>query len=153
MKAPPLWLSIAGGLVAVLALAPATGTALGQLASARGERVRLEAAAAQPGSANRIVAEGMGLGVADAAAGRAAMMARIQRLARTGGVLVEETSAAEAPEGLAALRVRVSGAEKAVLALADRFERERPLVRLTTWRIEPVNGGVRLTGKAVAAWR
>jgi hypothetical protein len=44
-------------------------------------------------------------------------------------VLVEETSAADAPEGLVALRVRASGAEKAVLALADAFERE-PALRI-----------------------
>jgi hypothetical protein len=153
MKLPLLLIGIAGGLAAVLALAPATGTALGQLASARNERVRLEAVASQPGSADRIVAEGMGLSAADAAAGRGAIMARVQRLARTGGVLVEETSAVEVPEGLAGLRIRISGAEKAVLALADKLERERPLVRLATWRIEPVNGGVRLTGRAMAAWR
>ena len=80
-------------------------------------------------------------------------MARIQRLAKAGGLLVEETAAAAAPAGVIALRLRVSGAEKAVVAFTDAFERDTPLVRLRSWRVEPVAGGVRLTGEAVAAWQ
>ena len=30
---------------------------------------------------------------------------------------------------------------------------DTPLVRLRSWRVEPVAGGVRLTGEAVAAWQ
>jgi hypothetical protein len=77
-------------------------------------------------------------------------MARLQRFAKAGGVLVEETNAVDAPDGLVALRVRVSGAEKAVLALADAFEREQPLMRFRSWSIVPVAGGVRLSAEAVA---
>jgi len=55
---------------------------------------------------------------------------------------------------VAALRIRVSGAEKAVVALADALERGRPLMRMRSWRIEPIpEGGVRLIGEVVAAWQ
>jgi hypothetical protein len=146
---PPAW-GIAAGLGALLLLSPLTGKALGDLAKARDDRARLAEAVALPERQTPILPEGVALAAADPAAARAAMMARIQRLAKAGGVLVEETNAIEAPAGLAALRVRVSGAEKAVLALADAFERERPLMRFRSWRIEPIAGGVRLTGEAVA---
>lgn len=151
MRLPPLLLGIGAGLVGLLALWPPTSAALGDLAAARAKQARLEQAAALPERRAPILAKGAALGAADTAAGRAAMMARVQRLAKTGGVLVEETSAADAPEGLVALRVRASGAEKAVLALADAFERERPLMRFRSWTLKPIAGGVRLTAEAVAA--
>lgn len=150
MRPSPLALGIGTGLALLLATAPLTGDALGDLATARERRAQMARAAALPERPVPIVEKGSALGVPDAAAGRAAMMARLQRLAKAGGVLVEETAAAAAPEGVAALRVRVSGAEKAVVALADGFEREQPLMRFRSWRIEPVAGGVRLTGEAVA---
>jgi hypothetical protein len=151
MKAPPLAWGAGAGLLALLLLSPLTGKALGDLGEARKERARLAQAAALPDRRPAILRGGLALGAADPAAARAAMMARVQRLARAGGVLVEETNAIAAPAGLAALRVRVSGAEKAVLALADAFEREAPLMRFRSWRVEPIAGGVRLTGEAVAA--
>lgn len=151
MKVPPLAWGVGAGLAALVLLSPLTGKALGDLAEARENRARLAQAAALPARQGAILPAGVALGVADAAAARAAMMARVQRLAKAGGVLVEETRGIEAPAGLAALGVRVSGAEKAVLAFADAFERERPLMRLRSWRIEPVAGGVRLSGEAVAA--
>lgn len=69
--------------------------------------------------------------------------------------MVEEASVAQAPAGVAALRIRVSGAEKAVIALADALERGRPLMRMRNWRIEPIpeGGGIRLIGEVVAAWQ
>ena len=138
------------GVVLLALLTPVTGRALGELAAARAARLQSAQVAAQPERRVPIVADGLALAAPDAAAGRAAMMARVQRLGKAGGVLVEETSAIEAPDGLVALRVRVSGAEKAVLALADAFEREQPLMRFRRWSIEPVAGGVRLSGEAVA---
>lgn len=150
MRLPPLALGIGAGLASLLATAPLVGDALGDLAAVRERRAQLTRAAVVPERPAAIVEKGHALDAPDAAAGRAAMMARIQRLARAGGVLVEETSAITAPDGLVALRVRVSGAEKAVVALADAFERERPLMRLRSWRVEPVAGGVRLSGEAVA---
>jgi hypothetical protein len=131
-------------------LTPVTGEALGELAAARAVRAQLAQAAALPERRAPIVADGLALAASDAAAARAAMMARLQRLAKAGGVLVEETNGIEVPDGLAALRVRVSGPEKAVFALADAFEREQPLMRFRRWSIEPVAGGVRLAAEAVA---
>lgn len=151
MKPSPLLFGIGAGLVGLLALSPLTGIALGDLAKARARHARVAPATTLPERQAPILAKGSALDAVDAAAGRAAMMARVQRLAKAGGVLVEETSAAEAPEGLVALRVRASGAEKAVLALADAFERERPLMRFRSWTLEPIAGGVRLTAEAVAA--
>jgi hypothetical protein len=139
----------AGGLALVL-LAPATGQALGELAAARAAHAELVLAAAEPERRTPLVADGLALAAPDVAAARGAIMARVQSLAKAGGVLVEETSAVEAPEGLAALRVRLSGAEKAVLAWADGFEREQPLMRFRRWSVEPVAGGIRLSGDVVA---
>ncbi|KRC79090.1 hypothetical protein [Sphingomonas sp. Root241] len=151
MRPSPLLFGIGAGLIGLLALSPFTGAALGDLAVERAQHARIVQAAALPARQAPILARGSALDAMDAAAGRAAMMARIQRLAKAGGVLVEETSAADAPEGLVALRVRASGAEKAVLALADAFERERPVMRFRSWTLEPIAGGVRLTAEAVAA--
>lgn len=150
MKIPPLALGAGAGLLALALLAPVTGKALSELAAARASRAQLAQTVALPERRAPIVADDLALAVSDAAAARAAMMARLQRLAKAGGVLVEETNGVEVPDGLAALRVRVSGAEKAVLALADAFEREQPLMRFRRWSIEPVAGGVRLAAEAVA---
>ena len=154
MKLSPIATGAGLGLLAVLLLAPATGNALGKLAAARAEQARVVSLAAAPPAAPALLAPGLAIRAADAAAARAAMMNRLQALAKSGGVLVEETNAARAPEGVAALRIRVSGAEKAVVALADALERDHPLTRLRSWRIEPVaGGGVRLIGDLVAAWQ
>lgn len=147
----PLVWGTAAGLAGLLALSPFTGKALGDLATARAQRAEMARAAALPERNPPILPNGAALNAADPAAGRAAMMARVQRLAKAGGVLVEETGAAEAPEGLVALRIRASGAEKAVLVFADAFERAQPLMRFRSWRLEPMTGGVRLTAEAVAA--
>ncbi len=97
---------------------------------------------------------GLEVRAADIAAARAAMMQRVQSLAKASGVLVEETSAVPAAPGLAALRIRVSGAEKAVVALVDSVERAKPLMRLRRWRLDPVaGGGIRMTGDLVVAWQ
>lgn len=147
-------IGVAAGLAAMLFLAPATGDALGALARARAERAALAAEAANPAPLPPVLVPGLSLGTRDGAAGRAAMAARVQRLAKAGGVLVEEIDDAPAPAQLAALRLRVSGAEKAVLTFADALERERPLMRLRHWRIEPIaGGGIRMSGEAVALWR
>lgn len=154
MKLPPLAIGGIAGLVLALLLAPATGTALGKLAAARSEHARLAAEAARPAAPPPLLAPGLALGAADPAAGRAKIMLRARALAQSGGVLVEEMSAAQAPAGVVALRIRVSGAEKAVVAFADVLERGRPLMRMRSWRIEPLpGGGVRLIGDVVASWQ
>jgi hypothetical protein len=153
MKLSPIPAGAGIGLLAILVLAPLTGTALGRLSAARAEHARVAALAVAPVATPALLAPGLAVR-GDAAAARAAMMNRLQALAKAGGVLVEETSAARAPANVAALRIRISGAEKAVVALTDALERDRPLMRLRSWRIEPVTGGgVRLIGDLVAAWQ
>jgi hypothetical protein len=152
VRLPPLAYGVAGGLLAALLIAPFAGTAVGELAKARGERDALAAAARAPTGDVAVLAPGLAIPAKDAAAARTAILNRIQALAKTGGVLVEETHAIEGPPGIAGLRIRVSGAEKAVVALADALERGRPLIRLRSWQLVPIAGGVRLTGEAVAAW-
>lgn len=153
MKVPPLGLGAGLGLVLAVLIAPLTGTALGKLSKARAERDALVAAARAPAADVALVAPGLAIPARDAAAARAAILGRVQALAKAGGVLVEETGVVDAPPDLAALRIRVSGAEKAVVALADAFERGRPSMRFRSWQVVPVPGGVRLTGEAVAAWQ
>ncbi|MET0309963.1 MAG: hypothetical protein ABW023_14750 [Sphingomonas sp.] len=153
MRLPPLAWGVMLGLGLALLAAPFTGTALGELTKARAERAALTARTGTPAAAAAILAPGLAIPARDAAGGRAAILARLQALAKAGGVLVEESSAVEAAPGLAVLRIRVSGAEKAVVALADALERGRPLIRLRSWRVVPIPGGVRLSGEAVAAWR
>lgn len=154
-RLPPMAIGGIAGLGVALLLAPATGSALGDFAAARAERARLAALAGRPASPPPLLAPGLGLHAADVAAGRGAILSRVRALARSGGVLVEEASVAQAPAGVAALRIRVSGAEKAVIALADALERGRPLMRMRNWRIEPIpeGGGIRLIGEVVAAWQ
>jgi hypothetical protein len=154
MRAPPLAIGGIAGLVLALLLAPFTGAAWGDLTRARAENAVLAAEAARPAALPPLLAPGLALGLADPAAGRAKIMLRVRALAQAGGVLVEEQSAAPAPAGVVALRIRVSGAEKAVVAFCDALERGRPLMRMRSWRIEPIpGGGVRLIGDVVAAWQ
>ena len=154
MKPPPLLAGAAAGLLGALLLAPAVGGALGTLAAARAEREALRARAAEPAAVPPLLAPGLALRARDAAAARAAMAARVQALAKAGGVLVEDAAAVQAPAGVAALRIGVSGAEKAVLAFADALERGRPAMRLRAWEVAALpGGGIRLSGELVAGWR
>jgi hypothetical protein len=155
MKLPPIVIGGLAGLAVALLLAPATGTALGNLTAARAGHAKLAELAARPAAAPPLLAPGLGLRAADPAGARAAILLRVRGLAQSGGVLVEEASIAPAPDGVVALRIRLSGPEKAVIALTDALERGKPLMRLRTWRIEPLteSEGVRLIGEVVAAWQ
>lgn len=147
---PILWGAGAGLLCAVL-LAPWTGTALGDLARARAARNAAVAALAAPDETPPPVRPELAFPVATAAA---TARQRVERLARGGGVLVEAVAPISSRPPLLALSLRVSGPEKAVLALADAIERERPLLRFRNWRIDPAEGGgVRLSGVLVGATR
>lgn len=155
MNRATLIAGLGGGLVALALLAPATGTALGELARARGAvdvaRVAANAPAARP--VPLTVAGLRAPGGNEAAAARA-LVERVRRLAAEGGVLVEQAARVPAGEGLVKLQLRLSGPDKAVIALADRIEREAPLTRFAAWRVAALpGGGVRLEGEAVAAWR
>ncbi|MCW3835739.1 hypothetical protein ACFQ1E_05590 [Sphingomonas canadensis] len=145
MKVPPLAVGAGAGLLLALLLAPATGGALGDLSRARADRAKAAADAAVPaGPQPALVAPGLVTGEA------AALVARVRARAKDGGVLVEEAAELPVQGALARVRLRLSGPEKAVLALADSLEREPPLVRLAAWRIDPIEGGLRLTAEAVA---
>jgi hypothetical protein len=146
-------LGVAGGLAAVAVLSPITSDALEKLQAARTVHARLGIEAQRPDVAVPLVAPGLAASARDEAAARAAILARVNTLARTGGVLVETAAAVPMPQGLAAVRLRVSGAEKAVLAFADALERQRPLMRLRSWRVEPVAGGIRLSGEVLTPWQ
>lgn len=144
MKLPPIAIGAAAGLAVALLLSPAVGNSLGQLEAARTERERLTRPPPEPAP---LVASGL---MSDAAA----VAARIRASAKQGGVLVEEIAERKGGGALVALRLRLSGPEKAVVALADSIERDAPLVRLKAWRLLPLpDGGVRLVAEAVAVRR
>lgn len=148
MKLPSLLIGALAGLALAAALAPATGNVLGTLAKARAERAALIETLAAPESNSALVAPGLAI-----TGGEDSVIARIRERARGGGVLVEEAAVAKGSGSLVVIRLRISGAEKAVIALADSLEREAPLVRLRTWKLVAIPGGVRLTADAVGAIR
>ena len=144
MKPSPMTVGVGAGLLAALLLAPFVGSSLGALTAARVELSRLKQP--MPRSAP-LVASGL---MTDAAA----LASRIRADAKQGGVLVEEIAERRDGVALIRLRLRLSGPEKAVIALADSLERGSPLVRLRIWRLLPLpGGGVRLVGEAVAVRR
>lgn len=148
-RATMLWGGV-GGLVLALLLAPWTGAALGRLDKARAARDRQAALLAAPVAVAPLLATDQSFAKSQVAAIRP----RIEGLARAGGVLVEELQPVAEPAPLVGVRLRVSGPEKAVVALADALERELPLLRFRSWRLVPAEGGgVRLAGELVGATR
>ncbi|OAN57256.1 hypothetical protein [Sphingomonas sp. TDK1] len=148
-RRPVLW-GVGMGLILALLLAPWTGTALGRLHKARLARDREVATLAAP----QVMAPLLGPGQSVPPPGIAAVRARIEQRARAGGVLIEDAQPIPAPAPLVAIRLRVSGPEKAVVALADSIERDQPLLRFRVWRLVPAEGGgVRLSGELVGATR
>jgi hypothetical protein len=146
MRVPPLAAGAGAGLLLVLALAPSTGTALGKLSAARTERTRLAAVADAPERPRPpLVTPGFAAGKDSAL-----LAARIRGRAHDAGVLVEQVALGRGGGALMRLRLSFSGSEKAVVALADALEREAVLIRFESWKLAPVEGGVRLTGQALA---
>jgi hypothetical protein len=144
----------AGGLLAVLLLAPATGTALGELSRARAARAEAAAFDTRSPTSLPLVAPALRIVAPNEAEAARALASRVRTLAAQGGVLVEQAQGVRGSAGLARLRLRLSGPDKAVIALADRLERDAPLLRLRSWQITALgDGGLRLDGEAVAAWR
>lgn len=151
MSRRPILYGVLIGLLLAALLAPWTGAALGGLAKVRAARAAAIAAERAPTGDAPLVRPDLAFARADATA---AIRGRIDRLARGGGVLVESVAPTAAPPPLVMVGLRVSGPEKAVLALADALERERPLLRFRAWRIVPVEGGgIRLSGTLVGALR
>lgn len=155
MNRATLIAGIGGGVAAVALLAPATGTALGKLARAREAVAAARATVAAPRPAPvPLLAAGLRAPGGNEAAAARALAERIRRLAAEAGVLAEQVAPAPADAGLVRLRLRLSGPDKAVVALADRIEREAPLLRFSSWQAAALTGGgLRLEGEAVAAWR
>jgi hypothetical protein len=141
------------GVIAAIALAFPTADALRDLARARQDRDAARAALAQ-GRPGPVAAAALALPADGAADARRRLAARVRADAAQGGVLVEAIAADTAvPDALAALTLRASGPEKAVVAFADTLERGRRPVRLLAWRMTPAPGGVRLDARLVAPWR
>lgn len=149
MNLPPLAVGAGAGLVLALLLAPATGDALGKLAAARADRAKFAAVM------NRPAPQPAPLVASEVAAGDNLdlLATRIRGRAHDAGVLVEQIAATKGQGSLIRLKVSFSGSEKAVVAFADALERDSVLVRLQSWRLIPVEGGLRLTGEAVAVRR
>ncbi|WP_448657669.1 hypothetical protein ACPVPU_09345 [Sphingomonas sp. CJ99] len=100
---------------------------------------------AEPGSELRAI---------DAMAARRAIASAAMGRARAGGLLVERIALARGTPRLAAVRLRLSGSEAAVIALIDHLERQRPMVRLARWRLTAAGEGtVRLDAVLVSPWR
>ncbi len=151
MNRRPILSGVLIGLLLAALLAPWTGAALGALAAARAARAAAAASAAAPAVRPDIVPPDLAFARAGA---ERVLRARVERLAHGGGVLIEAMNPAAAAPPLVQLEVRISGPEKAVLALVDAVERERPMARFRAWRIDPAEGGsVRLRGVLVGAVR
>lgn len=145
---------IGGGLLFLLLAFPAL-EAVFELASARQTRTNIAVRLARPPTRPvPIASSGLAMPNGSASASSRAIAERVRRLAASGGVLVETARASEPGPGLAGLSVRVSGPEKAVIALADAVERDAPLVRFHHWRATAIaDGKLRIDGELVAAWR
>lgn len=155
MNRATLIAGIGGGLVAVALLAPATGTALGELSRARAAAFDAQVAVSAPVRAPvPLTATGLRAPGGSEVAAAGAIATRVRKLAAEGGVLVEQAARVPAGEGLVKLQLKLSGPDKAVIALTDRIEREAPLLRFAAWRASALaGGGLRIEGEAVAAWR
>ncbi|MHA6720815.1 hypothetical protein ACX40Y_15375 [Sphingomonas sp. RS6] len=154
MNLRPILTGLGGGIALALLLVPWAMGGVRELNAARTARADLAALAARPAEATSLLPGALALPGGDAGKAQRQMAARLQALARGGGVLVEAIEPVAAPAPMAMLRVRLSGGDKAVIALADAIVRERPLMRFQTWRIAPAEGGgVRLSGEIVAVRR
>lgn len=146
---------LAGGVALAVALLGPAVEAVRALNAARQQRADLVARlAVPPVPAGPLVASDLAVPGGSAAAAARDLSSRLRRAAGSAGVLVEALAPGRAAPGLVTVRVRLSGPEKAVLALVDATERGTPLTRFRDWRIDALSdGGVRVEGEMVAAWR
>lgn len=147
-------LGLGGGLIAAALLAAPLGEALAGLWSARQSRADLTASLSAPSPPVRpLLAPGLEVTAADRAAAARRLATTIRGRAASAGVLVEGLAPVSAPPGIVSTRVRLSGQEKAVIAMLDGIERGTPLTRFRNWRATALaDGGVRVEGEVVAAW-
>ncbi len=148
-------MGLGGGLVAAALLAFPVADALEELWSARQTRADLTASlAAPPAPVRPLVAPGLAIAAADRASAARSLAGRIRASAASAGVLVEALSPAPPQPGIVMLRIRLSGPEKAVVAMIDEAERGTPLTRFRNWGANALaGGGVRVEGEVVAAWQ
>ncbi len=146
---------LGGGLIAAVLLAVPALDALVELWAARQVRANLAASiAAPPEPVRQLVAPGLAIAAPDRAAAARTLAGRIRGSAASAGVLVEVLSPTPSQAGIVTLQVRLSGPEKAVVAMIDGIERGAPLTRFRSWRASALaDGGVRVEGEMVAAWQ
>lgn len=149
MKRDPLVWGAGGGIAAALLLMPALLGTLDRLSAARATAAEAVQPVPRPAALVRPDLAWSAGGGDPAARVAAELRAR----ARAGGVLIERVEPLAAPEGLVTLEVRLSGSERAVLALADGLERGQPLARWRRWAVTPAGAGLRLDGELVTPWR
>lgn len=151
MRLPPLAVGAVVGVAVAAALIPSTVAALRDLRTARLERATLAQLAAGPTPTRAILVDGAALVARDRGAAADALAAALRARAVSSGLLVE--GATPVPyEGLARVRLRLSGSEDAVIAFADAVERGRPVIRFAEWRLQAAGGRVTLEAVAVSAW-
>ncbi len=143
------------GMVAVAVLALPMAEALSDLWSARQQRADLEAHLAAPApSVAPLTAPALAIAAEDRATASRRLAQQLRARAAAAGVLVEMLAPSAPMSGLVTLRMRMSGPEKAVIALIGEIERGTPLTRFRSWKIAALSdGGVRVEGEVVAAWR
>lgn len=143
------------GLAVVAVLALPMAEALSGLWSARQQRADLEARLVAPAPAVApLTAPALAIKAGDRATASRDLARQLRARAASAGVLVETLAPTAPLPGLVMLRLRMSGPEKAVIALTGEIERGTPLTRFRSWRVAALSdGGVRVEGEVVAAWR
>lgn len=146
---------LGGGLIAAALLAAPLAEALAGLRFARQTRATLAASlTATPEPVRPLVDPGLAIAAANRASAARSLAAHVRTSAASAGVLVEALAPGASQTGIVTLRVRLSGQEKAVIAMLDGVERGTPLIRFRSWRASALaDGGVRVEGEMVAAWR
>lgn len=145
---------IGGGMLSLFLAMPALDAVFELLHARTLRAIAATRLALPPARPAPIVAPGLAMPNGSASASSSAIAERVRRLAASGGVLVEMARASDPGPGLAGLSVRLSGPEKAVIALADTIERDAVLIRFRHWRATAIaDGKLRLEGELLAAWR
>lgn len=147
-------LGASAGIVAAALLALPVATAVQRLWSARQIGADLAARIAAPMPPSRpLLAPGLSLRARDRPTAERMLADRIRGAAGAAGVLVEALVPAPRQPGIVAFRIRLSGPEKAMIALIDEIERGTPLVRFRAWRASALaDGGMRVEGEVVGGW-
>ncbi len=155
MRRGSIALGVGGGLFACALLAVPTFEALGDLWSVRQTRAHLAARMAVPPEPDRpLVASSLAIRAQDRTSAMRGLAEHIRRSAAAAGVLVETLTPTAPQPGIVTLQVRLSGPEKAVIAMVDAIERGAPLTRFRNWRAAALpDGGMRVEGELVAAWQ